>query len=108
MAIINTISTPSQFRDSFIAVDRDNFSGPAYEVLYEYLEMLSDDLEKDMVLDPVAICCDWGEYTLNDLRQEFEEDEEESDEDLLERLHDTGVLLRVEQYSGEDTFLYTA
>ena len=58
MAIINTVNS-NQFIDDLM---RDDYAGWTYEdaeALYEYYEMLSEDIGEDIELDRVAIRCEW-------------------------------------------------
>jgi hypothetical protein len=75
-----TISHASQFRDAFRQVDRDGqFSYEALNMLYEYFE----DIDPDMELDVIAICCEYIEdtpegiannyWSVDDLTQDEEE-----------------------------------
>lgn len=52
----------SQFCDSFVGSYKDNFSYEGKRALFDYLEQLSDDIDEDIELDTVAICCDYKEY----------------------------------------------
>ncbi len=61
MAIIQTVSA-SDFHDAFHNMGRgDQFTYDARCALYDYLDELSEDTGKDMVLDVIAICCDFVE-----------------------------------------------
>lgn len=53
----------NEFIEAFKEIDRDYFSYEGYEALYEYLEELSDDIGEPIELDPVAITCDYVEYS---------------------------------------------
>ena len=52
-----SIDNASEFRNQFVAYNRDNFSHEAYELLFDYFE----DCDPDMVLDVISICCDYNE-----------------------------------------------
>jgi hypothetical protein len=53
-----TVDNASQFRDAFRAMGRhDQFSYEGLALLFDYLE----ELDPDMELDVVAICCDYSE-----------------------------------------------
>lgn len=55
-----TIDNSSQFRDAFHRAGRaDQFSYEALELLFDYFE----ELDPEMELDVVAICCDYAELT---------------------------------------------
>jgi len=59
--MINYI-TQNEFIDTFKKIRPDNFSYEGLEVLFEHLEMLEDDLDKQIEFDVIAICCDYSEY----------------------------------------------
>ena len=52
-----SIDNASEFRNQFVAYNRDNFTHEAYELLFDYFE----DCDPDMVLDVISICCDYNE-----------------------------------------------
>jgi hypothetical protein len=55
-----TITHASQFRDAFHAAGRaEQFSYEALGLLFDYFE----ELDPDMELDVIAICCDYAEST---------------------------------------------
>ena len=71
-----TISHASQFRDAFRQVDRDGqFSYEALNMLYEYFE----DIDPDMELDVIAICCEYAEATPAELIRDYSIDVSEAD-----------------------------
>ena len=60
------------FIDAFKKMGRtDNFSTSGLIALYEYLEMLGDDLGQEIELDVIALCCEYAEY---DNLEEFQAD----------------------------------
>ena len=66
-----TISHASQFRDAFRQADRqDQFSYEALNMLYEYFE----DVDPDMELDVIAICCEYTEDTFEGIASNYEVD----------------------------------
>lgn len=83
-----TISSGSEFADTFKRSCRpDNFSYSGLLALYEYLE----EVDPEMELDVVAICCDWSEYdsvleACEEMSSEWNEDDFEGlDEDSIEK-----------------------
>jgi hypothetical protein len=52
-----SIDSASEFRNQFIAYNRDNFSRQGYELLFDHFE----EIDPDMVLDVICICCDYNE-----------------------------------------------
>jgi len=60
------------FIRAFDDMDRsENFSREARRVLFEWYDSLSDDVGEGIELDPIAICCEWGEFTMAELVREF-------------------------------------
>jgi hypothetical protein len=57
-----TIDNASQFRDAFRALDRENqFSYEGMGLLFEYFE----ELNPNMTLDVIAVCCAYSEDTID-------------------------------------------
>jgi len=53
-----------QFIESFRACGRENqFSRSALFALFDYLEAYENDCGVEIELDPIALCCEWAEYT---------------------------------------------
>lgn len=81
------ISHASQFRDEFRQAGRqDQFSYEALNMLYEYFE----DIDPDMELDVVAICCDYREESYEGIAKNYVIDLEgcESEQDMIEAVRD--------------------
>lgn len=101
MAIVKTIDF-SDFREAFRAYDRtENFSRQGLEVLFEYLEELSDGIGEPVELDVIGLCCDYSEDTPEEIaesysidlpeRGDFEDSDSYNDavqEVVLDYLHD--------------------
>ena len=66
----NTVNE-SQFRDAFRDIRPNNLSYAALGELYEWLEQYEEDTETEMELDVIAICCDFSEYTMEDLESDY-------------------------------------
>lgn len=82
-----TISHASQFRDEFRQAGRqDQFSYEALNMLYEYFE----DIDPDMELDVVAICCDYCEDTVEGVAEAYglELPEDENDDERRQAVFD--------------------
>ena len=81
MAIVQSITTVHQFRESFRLAGRmDQFSYKGLEVLFDYLEELSEDGEP-VELDVVALCCDYYESSIEELIKDYNIDISDIDED---------------------------
>ena len=88
--------TECDFVDAFEQHGRKNqFSYEALLALYEYLE----SFEEDYNLDVIGLCCEFGEYTQEELVKGFgylQYEEDGTIEKLLERLWDRTLVLEVE------------
>lgn len=75
-----SIDNASEFRNQFVAYNRDNFTHEAYELLFDYFE----DCDPDMVLDVISICCDYIEDTPADIANNYwDKDSVPDDEEEL-------------------------
>lgn len=90
----------------------DNFSVPARRELFDYYEDLTIELDQPFELDVIGICCDWSEYTAQDLIEEYADHDYDPPphfdtcmEYLLNRLHDETTVIEVEHYNGPNTYL---
>jgi len=53
-----------EFRRAFADYNRaDNFSYEGLTALFDWLEQLTDDTDTPYVLDVIALCCEYSEYT---------------------------------------------
>jgi len=70
--MINTINK-YEFSDAFQKMGRQNqFSYEGLDALFDYLEMLEDDIGEPIELDVIAICCEYSEYdNLEDLKEDY-------------------------------------
>ena len=68
----------------------NNFSTSGLIALYEYLEMLGDDLGQEIELDVIALCCEYAEY---DNLEEFQADYSEDYQTIGDIESDTTVIM---------------
>lgn len=89
----------SMFCDYFKQCGRgDQFSYSALRCLFDYYDA---DCGTDTELDPVAICCDWSEYSsatdaakeMSSWESDEDADEETNEEAALEHLRDNTTVL---------------
>jgi|TARA_R100000081_G_scaffold50026_1_gene24038 hypothetical protein len=79
------------FIDAFKKMGREeNFSRNGLIALYEYLEMLGDDLGQPIELDVIALCCEYAEY---DNLEEFQADYDDEYETIEDIQSDTSVIM---------------
>tara|TARA_R110000796_G_scaffold207333_1_gene323637 strand:+ start:334 stop:678 length:345 start_codon:yes stop_codon:yes gene_type:complete len=70
---IKTEVNSNEFVDAFRQAGRgDNFTRPALFALYEYFWELSEEMDEDIELDVIAICCEFTEFAnLGDLNEAY-------------------------------------
>ena len=82
MAIVQSINNVYQFREAFRLAGRsDQFSYEGLEVLFDYLDNLSEDIGEPIELDVVAFCCEYYESSIEELIDNYNIDMSEVDED---------------------------
>ncbi len=97
MAIVQSINNVYQFREAFRLAGRmDQFSYEGLEVLFDYLDNLSEDTGETIELDPVALCCEYYESSIEELIKDYNIDLSAADED------DTGSIIAVVREYLED------
>lgn len=73
----------TQFRNAFHSINRgDNFSYEGLELLFDFFE----ELDENMELDVIAICCDFSELSLSEVLTQYDgiTDEVLSDDNEVE------------------------
>lgn len=61
---MKTIVTEYSFIESFRLCGRETqFTRPALEALFAHFEQLEEDTDTEIEFDPIAICCEWTEYS---------------------------------------------
>ena len=99
MAIVQTVNL-HQFREAFRLAGRmDQFSYEGLEVLFDYLENLSEDIGEPIELDVIALCCEYCESSIEELIEQYNIDvsDADGDEDEIEFI--------VKEYLQERTLL---
>ena len=82
------------FKNAFMEIRPDNFSSKGLTVLFDHLEELENDIGEEMELDVIAICCDYYESTLEDLKTDYPDHFADADtlEDAIEILQDVTMV----------------
>ena len=91
MAIVQSINNVYQFREAFRLAGRgDQFSHEGLEVLFDYLDNLSEDTGETIELDVVALCCDYYELSIDEIVENYNLDLSEYDDgnDALQYVRD--------------------
>ena len=98
MAIVQTINSVYQFREAFRLAGRmDQFSYEGLEVLFDYLDELSEDIGEPIELDVVALCCEYCESSIEELIDNYNIDVSDADGDEDE------IKTIVEEYLQDNT-----
>lgn len=88
MAIVQTVGL-YEFREAFRRMNRqDQFSYEGLEVLFDYLDNLSDDIGEPIELDVIALCCEYYESSIEELIENYDIDvsDAEGDEDEIKSI----------------------
>ena len=89
MAIVQSINNVSQFREAFRLAGRgDQFSHEGLEVLFDYLDNLSENTGETVELDVVALCCEYYESSIEEIIDQYNLDVSyvEGDEDEIKAI----------------------
>jgi hypothetical protein len=105
MAIIQEIGF-YQFKQTFKNANRsDNFSYQGLSVLFDSLEEYSESTGENVVLDVVALCCDYREESAESIAQDYNVDLSEF-EDIEDKEEKQQALIGiVEEYLQENTLV---
>ena len=68
---MKTTVTKHDFCEAFRAIRPNNFTYAGLEALFEDMEQYEDDCGTEIELDVIAICCDYTQYTVEELQSEF-------------------------------------
>ena len=77
--------------DALLADDYAQWSYDAAKALAEFYEVLEDDLDESMVLDVVAIRCEWIESSIEEAREAYS-----IDGDVIEYISDRATCLELD------------
>jgi hypothetical protein len=87
MAIKKTVGK-NDFMDDFKKCRPENFSYDGLVALYEYLEQLSEDIQEDIELDIVELCCEYEEDSIEYFLTQY-------NLESIEELEDYTTVIRV-------------
>jgi hypothetical protein len=86
----------NQFIAEFDHMNRgDNFSNTGRSCLFDHIEQLESDLGQELEFDVIALCCDYSEIAISDIKSET------GCEDLDE-LRDNTIVIEVD----DETIIY--
>jgi len=92
------IITEYDFINQFKAVRPDDFSYAALQALFSYLEELEDDMGDQIEFDVIGLCCEYSEFTFDELREYYSFDlkDVKTDVDLIDYLQDRTTVISVD------------
>ncbi len=61
----------STFQTAFESIRPDNFSYEGLSALYDYLIQYEDDMNEELELDVIALCCDFSQCSLKEFKESF-------------------------------------
>jgi len=61
----------TDFQDAFKSSRPDNFTYEGLQALFEYFEDYEESTGDEMEFDVIAICCDFAQYTIEELQTEY-------------------------------------
>ena len=72
------------FRDAFHNMGRgEQFSYEGLTILFDSLEQYESDADQKMELDVIALCCDFSEMALDEIKASYDIEEGEDAEEFL-------------------------
>lgn len=79
-------------RSIFIRAFKDygrenNFSHWALNELFDYFEQLESDMGEEIEFDCIAICCDYNEMSFDEIRKEYSNYKEMTDDEIIDELN---------------------
>lgn len=84
MAIVQNVDLYA-FRQSFNNMGRkDQFSYNGLEILFDYLDELSEDVGEPIELDVIALCCEYEESHYSDIAEDYDIDLSDAEGDESE------------------------
>ena len=103
--------TVYDFRDAFNRMGRgEQFSYEALGAIFEYLEQYEEDCGTEIELDPIAVCCDFAEYTAEDLANEYsdyvDDPSEATLDDWADALNEHTSVVGVVSTANGDTLVF--
>lgn len=100
--ITTSISTSNQFINEFVQHGRGTqFSTEGLTAMFDFFDEFSEDSGQDFKLDVIGLCCEFSEFTLEELQENYAIFEGLTPEKTLELLYDNTLVIRV----NEDTVI---
>ena len=92
------------FRDQFLKVRPDNFSYDGLTAIFDYLEQCEEDCGIEPEFDPIAICCDFQEGTIEEILEQYGLNNPGDNEYSLNELQDNTTVIYVDDLSSYSVY----
>jgi hypothetical protein len=98
----------SEFQDAFTSLRPQNFSLQGLGVLWDYLEQYEQDINEEIELDVIALCCDFAEDTPLSIAEAYgiEIDPNENDDEIMQQVKDFLEVETIMLGSTDTTIVY--
>ena len=94
------------FQNAFDRYGRsEQFTSTGLQMLFNYIEELSNDTGQDIALDVIALCCQYSEYTLEEFLNDYKHDDDLDSIEELEQALINGDLERVTAYDIDNNII---
>ena len=90
------------FRDTIMELRPNNFSYEGLTILYDWFEQYEEDCETEVDFDPIGICCEFNESSLDDVMNDYGIDE---NDDLVRNCTSAVKADMIKEYLNENTML---
>lgn len=97
----------NSFQRAFINAGRESqFTHTGLQMLFNYIEELSNDTGQDIELDVIALCCQYSELSLDEVNEEFDLDLDHDDQpqEIKDRIERSGGIVVNIDTTNENNF----
>jgi hypothetical protein len=90
------------FQNAFDSIRPNNFSYHGLRALFDYVEQLEDDIQEQLELDVISLCCDYTEY---ESLAEYQLYNRAANYPTMEDIEDSTIVIYID---GTDSFITLA
>ena len=102
---MKSTATKRTFIDAFRSAGRENqFSYQALESLFDYFEEYEAGTGEEIELDVIAICCEYQESSIEDIKSDYSLDAELDEDEVIEWLSEHTQYIGV----GDDGLVFAS
>ena len=89
--MINTLSK-NEFVDTITELRPNDFTPYALEEMFNWFEQYEEDTGEQIQFDPIAICCEYIQCSLDEINNDYNQEFEDMD-DAVEWLNDNSMVI---------------